>query len=281
MRAREFLKIIEKDDGLLRRSLFNDNVRDYLGNRGAVNSEIEKTIVETPEMFLLCNNGVTIVCSNFEQVRDKLVKIENPQIVNGCQTSNSLFNLREHPNIDKIQLVVRLISTESPWVSNKIVYGTNKQNQVLEEAFEATKPFHQFTLEPFFLAVDNEPKLFYERSAKQYNEDPFIKKTHIVNLRILTQTFVGMFLNAPHEAHRHEAKLLEIYAGDDENRKIFKESHPPFPYYVGALTWYMFEKYFRERQIPDRFRTYRAATCILLSGTAWVNSLHHSFSLRN
>lgn len=262
--AREFLKIIEKEDGQLRRSLFNDNVRDYLGNRGAVNSEIEKTIANSPEMFLLCNNGVTIVCSDFDQVRDKLVKIENPQIVNGCQTSNSLFNLREHENINKIQLLVRLISTESPWVSNKIVYGTNKQNQVLEEAFEATKPFHQFTLEPFFLAFDNEPKLFYERRAKQYNEDPLIKKTHIVNLRILTQTFVGMFLNAPHESHRHEAKLLEAYGGDDENRKIFKESHSPFPYYISASTWYMFEKYFRDNLIPKHYRKYRAHLYLLL-----------------
>src|SRR5690606_3921162 len=31
-----------------------------------------------------------------------------------------------------------------------------------------------------------------------------------------------------------------------------------YPYYVGALTWYMFEKFFREGRIPKRFRTYRA-----------------------
>ena len=46
--ASEFLKILTKEDGTLRRSLFNDNVRDYLGNKGAINSEIEKTIVEDP-----------------------------------------------------------------------------------------------------------------------------------------------------------------------------------------------------------------------------------------
>ena len=174
--AGEFLKIITKEDGYLRRSLFNDNVRDYLGNKGAINSEIEKTIIESPEMFLLCNNGITIVCSDFDQVRDKLVKIENPQIVNGCQTSNSIFNFRQNPNINKIQLLIRLISTDNHDVSNKIVRGTNKQNEVLDEAFEATLPFHQEILEPFFLAYDNNVKLCYERRAKQYNDDPFIKK---------------------------------------------------------------------------------------------------------
>ncbi|MEH2003856.1 AIPR family protein [Nostoc sp.] len=262
--ASEFLKILQKEDGTLRRSLFNDNVRDYLGANGAVNSEIEKTITDTPEMFLLCNNGITIVCSDFEQVRDKLVKIENPQIVNGCQTSNSLFNLKDTLNITKVQLLVRLISTENLSISNKIVRGTNKQNQVLDEAFEATLIFHQETLEPFFLAFDNDVKIYYERRAKQYNNDPLINKTQIVNLRVLTQTFVAMFLNSPHDSHRHEAKLLEEYTGEKEKRKIFRDDHSPYPYYISALTWYFFEKYFREERIDKKYRTYKAHLYLIL-----------------
>lgn len=256
--AQEFLKVLTKEDGLLRRSLFNDNVRDYLGNQGAINREIEETVINSPEMFLLCNNGVTIVCTGFEQIRDKLVRIENPQIVNGCQTSNAIFGLRNHPNVGKLSLLARVICTENHTVSNRIVRGTNRQNQVLEEAFEATLPFHQDTLEPFFGACESQVRLYYERRARQYNNDPLIKKTHIVNLRILTQTFVGMFLDAPHESHRHEAKLLEKYAGDDETRKIFREDHSPLPYFVCALTWYMFDKYLREGLIDKKYWTYRA-----------------------
>jgi cold shock CspA family protein len=256
--AFEFLKILTKEDGLLRRSLFNDNVRDYLGNQGAINREIEETVVNSPEMFLLCNNGITIVCTGFDQIRDKLVRIENPQIVNGCQTSNAIFGLRDHPNVSKLSLLVRVICTENHGVSNRIVRGTNRQNQVLEEAFEATLPFHQDTLEPYFAARDSEVKLYYERRARQYSNDPLIKKTHIVNLRILTQTFVGMFLEAPHESHRHEAKLLEKYAPDNEARKIFREDQSPLPYFVCALTWYMFDKYLREGRIGKKYWTYRA-----------------------
>jgi cold shock CspA family protein len=261
--APEFLKVLRKEDGLLRRSLFNDNVRDYLGKQGAINSEMEKTIVNNPEMFLLCNNGITIVCTGFEQIRDKLVKIENPQIVNGCQTSSTIFDLREHPNITKLQLLVRVISTENHSVSNNIVRGTNRQNQVLEEAFEATLPFHQDTLEPYFAAIDSDVRIYYERRARQYNNDPLIKKTHIVNLRILTQTFVGMFLDAPHESHRHEAKLLEQYAGERATRKIFREDHSPAPYYICGLTWYMFEKYLREGRIDKRYKPYKMHLCLI------------------
>lgn len=255
--APEFLKILQNEDGLLRRSLFNDNVRDYLGNQGAINSEMEKTIVTNPEMFLLCNNGITIVCSGFEQIRDKLVKIENPQIVNGCQTSSTIFSLRDDPNIGKIQLLVRVISTDNHAVSNSIVRGTNRQNQVLEEAFEATLPFHQETLEPYFAACDGGVKIYYERRARQYNNDPLIRKTQIVNLRILTQTFVGMFLGSPHESHRHEAKLLEQFGGDKGARTLFREDHSPAPYYACALAWYMFEKYFREGRIDKRYTPYK------------------------
>lgn len=194
--AREFLKILTKEDGQLRRSLFYSNVRDYLGNKGSVNSEIEETIVQNPELFLLCNNGITIVCSDFEQVRDKLVKIESPQIVNGCQTSNSIFNLRNSQNIDKVQLLVRIISTDNLDVSNKIVRGTNKQNQVLDEAFEATRLYHQDILEPYFLAIDSTDKLYYERRAKQYNNDDRIRKTQIINMRIIIQAFVSIALES-------------------------------------------------------------------------------------
>ncbi|MCG8643718.1 MAG: AIPR family protein [Desulfobacterales bacterium] len=255
--AAEFLKILTKEDGTIRRSLFNDNVRDYMG-KGPVNSEIESTIINSPEMFLICNNGVTVVCSDFEQIRDKLVKIENPQIVNGCQTSYSIFNLKEHPNIDKVQILVRLISTEQSEITNKIVKGTNKQNQVLDEAFETILPYHQETLEPFFLTYDDKIKIYYERRSRQYNNDPLIKKTQIVNLRILTQTFVAIFLEQIFEAHRHEKILLEKYAGDEDIRKIFKNSHSPYTYYICAAIWYVFEKMFRENKIDKRYKAYKA-----------------------
>jgi cold shock CspA family protein len=256
--ALEFLKILTKEEGSIRRSLFNDNVRDYLGNQGAINQEIEETVATNPEMFLLCNNGVTIVCSGFDQIRDKLVRIENPQIVNGCQTSNTLFELRKHPNISKLQLLVRVICTDNHDVSNRVVRGTNRQNQVLEEAFEATLPFHKETLEPYFAAFETKNKILYERRARQYVNDPLVKKTQIINLRNLTQAFVGMFLDAPHESHRHEAKLLENYAGEEVARRIFREDHGPEPYFVCGLTWSMFERYLHDEVIHPRYRTYKA-----------------------
>ena len=254
--AKEFLKLLRKDDDTIRRSLFNDNVRDYLGNKGVVNSEIEKTIINEPEMFLMCNNGITIVCSDFLQIRDKLVSIDNPQIVNGCQTCNSIFAQKENTSLEKVQLLIKLICTEDISITNKVVRGTNKQNQVLEESFESTKLFHQ-NLEDYFCAKIGEPRLYYERRNKQYSSIPTINKFQIVNLRVLTQTFVSMFLHLPYMAHRHEAKLLSEFACED-NRKIYVDNHSCTPYYICALTWYMFENAFRKNILPKKAKTYKA-----------------------
>lgn len=254
--ANEFMKILRKEDGSIRRSLFNDNVRDYLGAKGSVNREIKETIATSPEMFSLCNNGITIVCSEFDQIKDKLVKIENPQIVNGCQTSNTLFENNAESGFDKVQLVVRIICTEDVEITNRVVRGTNKQNQVLDEAFEATKPYHQ-NLELYFNSIqDSLARLYYERRSKQYSFNPLIKKYQIVNLRILTQTFVAVFLESPHIAHRHESKLLEEFC--QEPRRIYTEKHNPIVYYTCASLWYYFEKAFREGKIEKRYKTYKA-----------------------
>lgn len=253
--ANEFIKILSNHDGTLRRSLFNDNVRDYLGNKGGVNSEMETTIENEPEMFLLCNNGITIVCSNFEQIKDKLVKFDNPQIVNGCQTSNSIYKFKDCPFINKVQLTVRVISTDDIGISNKIVRGTNKQNQVLDEAFEITKPFHQY-LEEYFVSMERAPKIYYERRSKQYSNDLLIPKTNIVNLRVLAQTFVSMYIGAPHEGHRHESKLLDKYCSED--CMMFNEDHDAGIYYLCAQVWYMFEQAFRNKRIPSRYKAYKA-----------------------
>lgn len=279
--ATEFLKILTKDDNTLRRSLFNDNVRDYLGSSG-VNVEIENTIQQEPEMFLLCNNGVTIVCSDFDQIRDKLVKIENPQIVNGCQTSNSIFKYRNNQGIEQVQIIVRLICTEDINISNKIVRGTNKQNQVLDEAFEATKPFHQ-NLEEYFASKPNDnPKLYYERRAKQYSNDPLINKTQIVNLRIITQSFIGMFLGSPHECHRHEAKLLEDFL--EKRSEIYDINHDPELYYLTALTWYRFETAFRQGKSPSKYKAYKAHLYMVFKDSVGIyppSSYKKSRSLNN
>jgi cold shock CspA family protein len=244
--ANEFAKILTTDDKVIRKSLFNDNVRDYQGTNN-VNLEIEDTIRKDPAKFILLNNGITVVCDEFISSNRKIT-LKNPQIVNGCQTSHVLFYAKEKGlDVDKIPLSIKVISTKDIDVTNQIVRGTNRQNIVYDEAFETTKKFHK-DLEEFFNAVSVDyEKIYYERRSKQYHHNPLIKQTEKINIRVLTQSFIAMFLNRPHLSHRHESKLLKEFANS-----IFQEVHSRLPYFTSSLTFYKLEKLFRNNIIERK-----------------------------
>lgn len=89
MSAQELIKLMTTSDGLLRRNMFEDNVRDSQGF-STVNQEILSTLKTYPERFVLFNNGITIVCRSVKIENGRYV-LENPQIVNGCQTCNMIY----------------------------------------------------------------------------------------------------------------------------------------------------------------------------------------------
>ncbi len=236
-----------------RKSLFNDNVRDFQGIN-SVNSEIDDTIQEDPEKFILLNNGITIVCDEF-LTSNRAITLRNPQIVNGCQTSHVLFYANESKKqLNRIPLNIKKIATKDLDITNQIVRGTNRQTIVYDEAFEATKKFHK-NLEEFYNAISTDyDRLYYERRSKQYQHNPRIKQTQKINLRVQTQYFVAMFLNKPHLSHRHESKLLKDYANT-----IYQEKQSLLPYFVSALTFYKYEEFFREGIIEKKdFYSFKA-----------------------
>jgi len=249
--ASELNKILISPDGLIRKSLFEDNVRDYQGDN-SINKEISKTIMKEPQKFALLNNGITIVCEKFNQVNDKVV-IKNPQIVNGCQTSHVIFNnSKNKADLSKVPIIIKLISTKNDEITNQIVRSTNRQNIVYEEAFEVTKPFHK-ELEEYINTVSAQyEQFYYERRSKQYNHNPLILNFQKINLRIIVQSFVGMFLCEPHNSHRHEIKLIELY-----KNVIFQERQSKTPYFTASLAFYKLEKYFRQNRIDKRYYTFR------------------------
>jgi hypothetical protein len=264
--ANELNKILISPDGLIRKSLFEDNVRDYQGDN-SINKEISKTITKEPQKFALLNNGITIVCEKFNQVNDKVV-IKNPQIVNGCQTSHVIFNnFKNKVDLSTVPLIIKLISTENDEITNQIVRSTNRQNIVYEEAFEVTKPFHK-ELEEYINTVSTKyEQFYYERRSKQYNHNPLILNFQKINLRIIVQTFVGMFLCEPHNSCRHEIKLIELY-----KNVIFQGHQSKMPYFTASLAFYKLEKYFRQNRIDKKYSTFRHHILMifreLIGGTA-------------
>lgn len=185
-KAPEIVKMLQSSDQSLRKSIFNDNVRDFQGNT-SVNDAIMETIQNNPQNFILMNNGVTIVC-NEAMSSNRKVTISNPQIVNGCQTCSVIFEAsKQEIDISEVAVILKIIATDSIEISSNIVQGNNRQNIVYDEAFETTRTFHK-NLDEFINSIDvgeTRERMYYERRSKQYINNPGIKATQKVNFRIL------------------------------------------------------------------------------------------------
>lgn len=73
--------------------LYEKNVRKFLGHKRKVNRGIETTIDKYPERFGLYNNGITIVTEELERTSPDKLLLKNPFIVNGCQTTRSIWSV--------------------------------------------------------------------------------------------------------------------------------------------------------------------------------------------
>lgn len=119
----EFKKILVDDNDLIN-NIFDDNVRDFQGINNPVNNKIHETLDHEPKLFSILNNGVTVVANNLTSSGNTFT-IYDYQIVNGCQTSNVLYEHRANANIDSLPIPFRLIITNDEDVKAKVTVSTN------------------------------------------------------------------------------------------------------------------------------------------------------------
>lgn len=195
----DFLKIICDKDGEIRRKIFYENVRDYQGLENSVNKEIRETIINdsTRGQFILLNNGVTIITKSVTSLGSYEYELSNFQIVNGCQTSNEIYNCKQH--VSDIFVPVKIIYTTDIDIISSIVKATNRQSPVPEEAFVALDKYHK-NLQMLFSERSKEMPLgmFYERRSGE--EDDIKDKMgayQIVTLHGMIRAFVSVYLQKP------------------------------------------------------------------------------------
>ena len=253
--ATEYMKLLITDEGELRRNLFTDNVRDYQGNT-QINQNMLETLQNDPSAFQLLNNGITIVCSKLLSGNRK-VTITNPQIVNGCQTSNVLYSsFKNGIDLTKVFLLVKVIATEETSITNNIVKGTNSQNPVFSESFETTRAFHK-QLEEFIDSIqsdisDPDAKIYYERRAKQYESNLTVKRFRTFSMDTLAHSVISCFLESPFDSVLHIVRLLEKY-----RNSIFVDTQSFYPYYISALLCLNFEKLILDKKIDQKNDVYK------------------------
>jgi hypothetical protein len=246
--AKDFLSIIASDDGEIMRGIFESNLRDFQGPDNRVNAAITSTLSsDYKARFVLMNNGVTIIARVLRRTAHRF-HIEDFQIVNGCQTSNVLFDF--DGDVDDVMIPLRLISSDDDDVIQSIVTATNQQTQLSREQLFAATEFPK-KLEQFFQAYEPAHRLYYERRSRQYDRQP-VEKVRIVTQANTIRAFAGMFLEVPHQTTRTFNALL-----DNVGRTIFVDGQKLDPYYVSAFSLYKLERLFRNQRIPTTFKAAR------------------------
>lgn len=165
--------------------LLEQNVRTFLQAKGKVNRGIRKTILDEPDLFFAYNNGISATASWAGFVEQdgalRLAKLRHLQIVNGGQTTASIFNVMKKDkgiNLDRIRVQMKLSVIKPELVDEmvpRISLYANSQNKVSDADFFSNHPFHvriegisRRLWAPAPEGVLTQTHWFYERARGQY-----------------------------------------------------------------------------------------------------------------
>ena len=249
VRAKEFIdKVLTDESGNLRPRIFDENVRDYIGADNDVNQEIAATLgdEQRQKRFGVMNNGVTVISPDVRLQGTELF-LRDFQIINGCQTSNVLYEQRDKVG-DDVSLVIKVVHAREPDFLEDIVRSTNRQSKVQDEQFLATINSLK-GIERYFEANEDatDQKLYFERRKNQYSGRS-IAAIRIFDVKQLARCFGAMFLDRPDLAMRYPNRLtgeLKSSVFDPDNRER--------AYYTAALAYYRIFLLFSNQRIDQKY----------------------------
>ena len=207
------------DLGALARSIFESNVRDYQGSV-VVNTGIRNTLSNSnSENFWYLNNGVTIITPK-AVMAGKQLTIEDPQIVNGLQTSHEIyhhFSQLNDPTGDDRAVLVRVICEEDEDARDRIIRATNSQTSIPPASLRSSDDIHR-NIEDFLKAND-----FYYDRKKNYYKNQGMPVSKIISISYMAQTMMAITLLKPDSARARPSTLIN---SDIEYERIFSLDLP-------------------------------------------------------
>lgn len=263
----EFIRLLTDEingERVLRKGIFNDNIRYYLGasEKIDVNANMKKQLLGKENyLFGLLNNGITIIADTISLNSEDLT-LRNYQIVNGCQTSNVIFECLENiSNLQDIYLPIKLIATEDEETKNAIIIANNSQTPLKPAQLVALSTI-QKALEQYYStkSKDNKCPLYYERRTEQYRDEN-IPRAKIINIPFQIKATSALFFDMPHEVSGQYGKVEKQTRG-----LLFDDAHLSFlnSYYVSGLAWYKVERFIQNQDEGKKFRRARWHIIMLL-----------------
>lgn len=162
--------------------LLEQNVRSFLQFTGKINQGIRDTIKNKPHMFLAYNNGIAATADDMEVDNNGYIKkISNLQIVNGGQTTASIYHTKkkDKADISDIWVQVKLSIVKKRDEYEKIVSDISKfantQNKVNNADFSANnlvlvelEKVSRYVMTPITSEKSMQTYWFFERARSQY-----------------------------------------------------------------------------------------------------------------
>lgn len=235
VRIRDFFTFICDETGALRRLIFEANVRDHAG-RTEVNDEIQQSLQDPhAEDFWWLNNGITIIANKASQ-SGKALTIEDPQIVNGLQTSTEIYEYCKKCNIDSDdrKILVRVIVPTEQESRDRIIKATNSQTPVQQASLRATDKIHR-DIEEFL-----RPRGLYYDRRKNFYKNEGKPRGKIVGISHLAQAVMAILLQRPDTARGRPSSLLKK---DEDYQRIYSDSYPIQLYLACAEAMRRVEEY--------------------------------------
>lgn len=182
--------------------LFSANVRDYLGSREQsrnINRQIEQTVKNEPDNFLVFNNGITLLTHGIDS-DDMGATLEGVAIINGAQTTGSLAQaaLDEAAQLDQAAVLVRVIKCNNPNLVERVIRYNNTQNPIKAWELRVVDSIQKRLVNEF-----NEIGITYQvrrgQSRRRHSD------VHYERLG----PYLAAFYGDPSAAHRNKADLFE------------------------------------------------------------------------
>lgn len=234
--------------------LLESNVRAFLQQTGKVNKGIRDTIKEEPHMFLPYNNGLASTAMDVSTVVEKgqkmITAVKDFQIVNGGQTTASLFHtMKKHKaDLSEVYVQMKLTVIKDEEKKNNIVpfisRYANSQNKVSELDLTSNNAFliKLEELSRTTYAIDPEDNnkqsiWFFERVKGQYkealNKEPTKGKQKAFKLKYPTSQkilksevakYMNIYRRIPYHVSKGAQKNYNFFLKEAE--KEFKKKKP-------------------------------------------------------
>jgi len=228
VKLRDFQSFIREVDGEIADRIFEANVRGFQ-QATPVNKQIGESLrAEKPPNFWLLNNGITVIANSATNAGHKRLSLEDPQIVNGLQTSREIFSYftGETPTNEDRSILVKVIVTDDPVVSDAVIKATNSQNKMPAASLRATDPIHH-QIEDLFKQYG-----FYYDRRKGFYKDKGKPASKIISVVGLLQAGVSIVLQRPDDAR---ARPSDYINQDSKYDSVFGLNSVPLGMYLTCI----------------------------------------------